>query len=106
MSGSFGTLAILGTLPQVCTKLGLTRDGRVSDLGSDQGAKQKASELRPGEGRPGLFTELFTVRYAVVTMGSAPGDGRFKSRPSSNGPEVGGGGRGGALERCEFSPHF
>ena len=48
MSRSFGTLVQLNTLLQVCTKLGLTRDGRMPDLGSDQGAKQKASELRPG----------------------------------------------------------
>ena len=43
MSRSFGTLVQLKTLLQVCTKLGLTRDGRMPDLGSDQGAKQKAS---------------------------------------------------------------
>ena len=48
MSRSFGTLVQLNTLLQVCTKLGLARDGRMPDLGSDQGAKQKASELRPG----------------------------------------------------------
>ena len=52
MSRSFGTLVQLNTLLQVCTKLGLTRDGRMPDLGSDQGAKQKASESR-SELRPG-----------------------------------------------------
>ena len=44
MSRSFGTLVQLNTLLQVCTKLGLTRDGRMPDLGSDQGAKHKASD--------------------------------------------------------------
>ena len=39
MGRSFGTLVQLNTLLQVCTKLGLTRDGRMPDLGSDQGAK-------------------------------------------------------------------
>ena len=78
MSRSFGTLVQLNTLLQVCTKLGLTRDGRMPDLGSDQGAKHKASELRARRGL-GLFTELFTVRYTVVTIGSAPGYGHFGS---------------------------
>ena len=50
MSRSFGTLVQLNTLLQVCTKLGLTRDGRMPDLGSDQGAKHKASELRARRG--------------------------------------------------------
>jgi len=36
MSRSFGTLFQLNTLLQVCTNLGLTRDGRMPDLGSDQ----------------------------------------------------------------------
>ena len=52
MSRSFGTLVQLKTLLQVCTKLGLTRDGRMPDLGSDQGARQKASELRARRGLP------------------------------------------------------
>ena len=59
LSRSFGTLVQLKTLLQVCTKLGLTRDGRMPDFGSDQGARQKASELRARRGL-GLFTELFT----------------------------------------------
>ena len=50
MSRSFGTLVQLNTLLQVCTKLGLARDGRMPDLGSDQGAKHKASELRARRG--------------------------------------------------------
>ena len=50
MSRSFGTLVQLNTLLQVCTKLGLTRDGRMPDLGSDQGAKYKASEFARPEG--------------------------------------------------------
>ena len=100
MSRSFGTLGQLNTLIQVCNKLGLTRDGRMPDLGSDQDAKQKASEMEYGARRdPGLFTELFTVRYTVVTIGSAPGYGHFGSLPSSTWPEGGGGGRGGVLER-------
>ena len=103
MSRSFGTLVQLNTLLQVCTKLGLTRDGRMPDLGSDQGAKYKASELRALRGL-GLFTELFTVRYTVVTIGSAPGYGHFGSPSSSTGPEGGGGGRGGVLEWRKFSP--
>ena len=77
MSRSFGTLVQLNTLLQVCTKLGLARDGRMPDLGSDQGAKHKASELRARRGL-GLFTELFTVYYTVVTIGSAPGYGHFR----------------------------
>ena len=44
MSRSFGTLGQLSILAQVCNKLGLTRDGRMPDLRSDQGAKYKASE--------------------------------------------------------------
>ena len=44
MSRSFGTLVQLNILLQVCTKLGLARDGRMPDLGSDQGAKHKASD--------------------------------------------------------------
>ena len=52
MSRSFGTLVQLKTLLQVCTKLGLTRDGRMPDFGSDQGARQKASELRARTGLP------------------------------------------------------
>ena len=68
MSRSFGTLVQLNTFLQVCTKLGLTRDGRMLDLRSDQGAKQKASEYGAWRG-PGLFTELFTARYKVVTIG-------------------------------------
>ena len=91
MSRSFGTLVQLSTLLQVCTKLGLTRDGRMPDLGSDQGAKHKASELRARRGL-GLFTELFTVRYTVVTIGSAPGYGHSGSPSSSTGQEGGGGG--------------
>ena len=78
MSRSFGTLVQLNILLQVCTKLGLARDGRMPDLGSDQGAKHKASELRARRGLR-LFTELFTVRYTVVTIGSAPGYGHFGS---------------------------
>ena len=46
MSRSFGTLVQLNTLLKVCSKLGVTRDGRMSDLWSDQGAKKKASEYR------------------------------------------------------------
>ena len=68
MSRSFGTLGQLNILAQVCNKLGLTRDGRMPDLRSDQGAKQKASEYGARRG-PGLFTELFTARYKVVTIG-------------------------------------
>ena len=56
------------------------------------------------EGRPGLFTELFTVRYTVVTIGSAPGYGHSGSPSSSTGQEGGGGGCGGVLERRKFSP--
>ena len=67
MSRSFGTLVQLNTLLQVCTKLGLARDGRMPDLGSDQGAKHKASELRARRGL-GLFTELFTVRYTLPSI--------------------------------------
>ena len=103
MSRSFGTLVQLNTLLQVCTKLGLARDGRMPDLGSDQGAKHKASELRARRGL-GLFTELFTVRYTVVTIGSAPGYGHFGSLLSSTGQEDGGGGCRGVLERRKFSP--
>ena len=68
MSRSFGTLVQLNTLLRVCTKLGLTRDGRMPDLGSDQDAKYKALEYGARRG-PGLFTELFTARYKVVTIG-------------------------------------
>ena len=82
MSRSFGTLVQLNTLLQVCTKLGLTRDGRMPDLGSDQGAKHKASELRARRGL-GLFTELFTVRYTVVTIGSAPGATDISDHPQA-----------------------
>ena len=103
MSRSFGTLVQLNTLLQVCTKLGLTRDGRMPDLGSDQGAKYKASELRARRGL-GLFTEMFTARYTVVTIGSAPGYGHFGSPSSSTGPEGGGGARGEVLEWRKFSP--
>ena len=103
MSRSFGTLVQLKTLLQVCTKLGLTRDGRMPDFGSDQGARQKASELRARRGL-GLFTELFTVRYTVVTIGSAPGYGHFGSPSSSTGPEGGWGGCGGVREPRKFSP--
>ena len=103
MSRSFGTLVQLNTLLQVCTKLGLARDGRMPDLGSDQGAKHKASELRARRGL-GLFTELFTVRYTVVTIGSAPGYGHFGSPSSSTGPEGGWGGCGGVRESRKFSP--
>ena len=69
MSRSFGTLVQLNTLLQVCTKLGLARDGRMPDLGSDQGAKHKASELRARRGL-GLFTELFTVRVVTRSLPS------------------------------------
>ena len=103
MSRSFGTLVQLNILLQVCTKLGLARDGRMPDLGSDQGAKHKASELRARRGL-GLFTELFTVRYTVVTIGSAPGYGHFGSPSSSTGPEGGWGGCGGVREPRKFSP--
>ena len=103
MSRSFGTLVQLNTLLQVCTKLCLTRDGRMPDLGSDQGAKYKASELRARRGL-GLFTELFTVRYTVVTIGSAPGYGHFGSPSSSTGLEGGGEGCGGVREPRKFSP--
>ena len=96
-------LVQLNTLLQVCTKLGLTRDGRMPDLGSDQGAKHKASELRDRRGL-GLFTELFTVRYTVVTIGSAPGYGHFGSPSSSTGLEGGGEGCGGVREPRKFSP--
>ena len=76
MSRSFGTLVQLNTLLQVCIKLGLTRDSRMPDLGSVQGANKKASEY--GAGRdPGLFTELFTARYTAFTIASAPGYGHF-----------------------------
>ena len=70
---------------------------------SDQGAKHKASELRARRGL-GLFTELFTVRYTVVTIGSAPGYGHFGSPSSSTGPEGGWGGCGGVREPRKFSP--
>ena len=103
MSRSFGTLVQLNTLLQVCTKLGLARDGRMPDLGSDQGAKHKASELRARRGLR-LFTELFTVRYTVVTIGSAPGYGHFGSPSSSTGPEGGWGGCRGVREPRKFRP--
>ena len=54
MSRSFGTLVQLNTLLQVCIKLGLTRDSRMPDLGSVQGANKKASEY--GAGREGSRT--------------------------------------------------
>ena len=72
-------------------------------IGSDQGAKHKASELRARRGL-GLFTELFTVRYTVVTIGSAPGYGHFGSPSSSTGQDGGGGGCRGVLKRRKFSP--
>ena len=105
MSRSFGTLVQLNTLLQVCIKLGLTRDSRMPDLGSVQGANKKASEY--GAGRdPGLFTELFTARYTAVTIASAPGYGHFGSLSRFTKPEDGGGRRGGVLGRCKFSPSF
>ena len=73
------------------------------DLRSDQCAKQKASEYGARRG-PGLFTELFTARCTVVTIGSAPGYGHFGSLSSSTGQEDGGGGYRGVLERRKFSP--
>ena len=88
MCRSFGTLGQLNILAQVCNKLGLTRDGRMPDLRSDQCAKQKASEYGARRG-PGLFTELFTARYTVVTICSAPGYGHSGSPSSSAGPEGG-----------------
>ena len=95
MNRYFGTLVQLNTLLQVCTKLGLARDGRMPDLGSDQGAKHKASELRARRGLR-LFTELFTDRYTVVTIGLAPGYGHFGSPPTKLhwAGGRGGGGRG------------
>ena len=105
MSRSFGTLVQLNTLLQVCIKLGLTRDSRMPDLGSVQGANKKASEY--GAGRdPGLFTELFTARYTAVTIASAPCYGHFGSLSRFTKPEDGGGRRGGVLGRCKFSPSF
>ena len=65
--------------------------------------RRKASEYGARRG-PGLFTELFTVRYTVVTIGSAPGYGHFGSPSSSTGPEGGGGARGEVLEWRKFSP--
>ena len=50
MSGSFGTLAILCTLPQVCTKLGLTRDGRVPDLGSEPRRQEEGVRIAASGG--------------------------------------------------------
>ena len=50
MSRSFGTMVQLNTLLQVCIQLGLTRDGRIPDLGSDLGAKKQASDIRRLEG--------------------------------------------------------
>ena len=78
MSRSFGTLVQLNTLLQVCIKLGLTRDSRMPDLGSVQGANKKgvASEYGAGRG-PGLFTELFRACYTAITIASAPGYGHF-----------------------------
>ena len=61
-------------------------------------------EITRPEGAPGLFTELFTVRYTVVTIGPAPGYGHFGSLSSSTGQEDGGGGYRGVLERRKFSP--
>ena len=105
MNRSFGTLIQLNTLLQVCIKLGLTRDSRMPDLGSVQGANKKASEY--GAGRdPGLFTELFTARYTAVTIASAPCYGHFGSLSRFTKPEDGGGRRGGVLGRCKFSPSF
>ena len=52
MSKSFGTLGQLNILAQVYNKLGLTRDGRMPDLRSDQCAKQKASEYGARRGVP------------------------------------------------------
>ena len=105
MSRSFGTLVQLSTLLKVCIKLGLTRDSRMPDLGSVQGANKKASEY--GAGRdPGLFTELFTARYTAVTIASAPCYGHFGSLSRFTKPEDGGGRRGGVLGRCKFSPSF
>ena len=46
MSGSFGTSALLGTLPQVCTKLGLTRDVRTPDLGSEPMRQEEGVGIR------------------------------------------------------------
>ena len=51
-----------------------------------------------------MFTELFTVRFTVVTIGSAPGYGHFGSLSRSTKPEDGGEGRGGVLESRKFSP--
>ena len=51
-----------------------------------------------------MFTELFTVRYTVVTIGSAPGYGHSGSPSSSTGQEGGEGARGGVLEWRTFSP--
>ena len=56
------------------------------------------------DGPPGLFTELFTVSYTVVTIGSAPCYGPSGSPSSSTGQDGGGGGCGGVLKRRKFSP--
>ena len=50
MIRSVGSLGQLNILVQVWTKLGLTRDDRMPDLGSDQGAKQKGIGIRHPEG--------------------------------------------------------
>ena len=64
---SFGTLVQLNTLLQVyrTTKLGLTKNGQVQDLGSVQGAKQKASGYGARRTCPGLFTE-FLQRFSSL----------------------------------------
>ena len=101
MSRSFGTVVQLNALLKICTKLGLTRNGCMPDLGSDQGANKKASEHGARSGSA-LFTELFTVRCTVVNIDSAPGYGvrtfRITPKLHSAGGEGGGGGRGGVLE--------
>ena len=87
MSRSFGTLGQLSILAQVGNKLGLTRDGRMPDLRSDQCAKQKASEYGARRG-PGLFTEFFTARYTVDHLFSS-WIRTFRITFSSAGPEGG-----------------
>ena len=44
MPVSFRTIVQPNILLQACTKLGLTRDGRIPDLGPDKSTKRKASE--------------------------------------------------------------
>ena len=52
MPVSFRTIVQPNILLQACTKLGLTRDGRMPDLGPDKGTKKKASEYLAEGSKP------------------------------------------------------